>query len=317
MKRLAKWLLGSQPEQPPPAPAWPPAAVADILEQFPPGSRVLYYPETKRELRLESVLLGYLVNRKQFVYSPHDLAVRRNGGEVALSLVTPEGETPLSEVHSFQVLIPHQTREEIDFRPAEEGQEAAQFTQSSVNDFARYSLVTLVSHRPFGRVPHLETTVRGATVLSQGFYANQRVAILDPIPQSISYVDKRRHHRVRTRVPLQLRTSPQDPARDCTLDDFSERFLRIRLPEGCPTGELAPGRRLALRLDLEEQGRAFIFQANVFRLQKGTVVVELIAILREGRFVELRVVDELDLKATLLQHPETQRLLRGTTSTPG
>lgn len=310
MRKLARWLLGSENEQPPPPAGWAPSAIADIVEQFPPGAKILYHPELKRELRLESVLLGYSFGENRFAYSPRDLVVQRSDGRISLSLSAPEGEAPLTEVRTFQILVPFQTRAEIDFRGAEGDQEGAQFTQSAVNDFERRNSVTLIAFRPFGRVPHLETSVRGVSVLKHGFYANQKVVVLDPLPQSLTHVDKRRHQRVHTCIPLVFRTSPQSAPQPCTLEDFSERFLRIRPPEGAPSEDLTPGRRLALRLDLEAQGRTFVLQAAVFRHTKGAVVVELQGIFKEGRFVELHVVDQLDLKAALLQHPETQRLLR-------
>jgi hypothetical protein len=311
MKRLAK-LLGFSDEEPQPARVgWPPSTIAEFLRQFPVGSRVLYYPELKRELRLDSIILGCTFNNKHFVYSPHDVITQKSGEDTCLHLANGDEPTPLTEIRSFHLLIPYQSRVEIDYRP-DEGQEAqARFTQSTINDFERHNLITLISYSPYGRVPHLETTVRGTSTLTKGYYANQKVVVLDPVPHSLSFQDKRRHQRVHTDIPLTLRASAQGPVLACTLEDFSERFLRIRVTDGTETQEeLAAGRRVVLKLDLEAQGRSFVLQGCVFRNTRGAVVVELQGILKDGRFADLHLVDELDLKASLLRHPETQRLQR-------
>lgn len=311
MRRLAKLLRWSEEDSPPAPAGWPVSAVEELLRLFPIGSRVLYFPELKRELRLESIILGCSLNNKHFVYSPQELVAQKNGEETVLCVANGEQYTPLPEVQSFHFLVPHQSRVEIDYRPEQGEESETRFTQSTINDFERHNLITLVSYSPYGRVPHLETLVRGTSTLTKGYYANQKIAVLDPIPHSLTYLDKRRHQRVHTRIALTLRASAQSPAQACTLEDFSERFLRIRLPETpTPGDEFSAGRRLVLKLDLDAQGRSFVLQGTVFRQTQGAVVVELQGILKEGRFASLHLVDELDLKATLLQHPETQRLQR-------
>ncbi|MBI5016581.1 MAG: PilZ domain-containing protein [Deltaproteobacteria bacterium] len=310
MHRLAKLFRRSEEAPPPePPPAWSPSAVAELLRQFPVGSRVLYYPELKRELRLESIVLACSLNNRHVVYSPQELTLRKNGGEPELCLVQGAERAPLAEIRSFHLLIPHQNRLEIDYRPQDRDEAPSRFTQSTINDFERHSVITLVSYSPYGRVPHLQTLVKGTSVLTTGYYANQKVVVLDPLPHGLSYLDKRRHQRVRTSIPVTLRSGADGPTHTCTLDDFSERFLRLRTaPPSASDQPLTVGCRVAIRLDLSPHGRSFLLQGSIFRQAGGALVVELQGILRDGRFDALHLVDELDLKASLLQHPATRQL---------
>lgn len=316
MKKMLSKILGKAPPEPKPGAGWDLAALAGMIERFPVGARVLYSPEFKPELRLETVLLGCSVN-KTLVYSQSELDFRRGHVGPELWLGHGSSAAPVGEVRSFSYLIPHLVRTEIDYAAGFEPGAASTFTESSVNDFERNSLVTLIAYSPYGKVPHLDTLVRSTAILTAGFYANHKVVLLEPLPRSLRFHDKRAHQRVATRIPIALRASGDAEEHSALIQDFSERFLRIGWDgEGPPLDRLPPGERVAVALDLPDQRRRFLLQGTVFRRTRGSAVVELTGLHHNGRFAPLQLVDQLDLKATLLHHPETQRLL-GDHSTGG
>lgn len=310
MRMLTK--LFSKAEPPPAAkPRWDVASVAAVLKQFPIGSRVLYFPESKKELRLESIVLGCNVNRR-FVFSQGQIELRKDAGGDYLWISGEEGDHSFREIHSFYLLIPHQVRSEIDCGTQEPNDPSTRLYQKDVNDFAKDSLITLICYSPYGRVPHIETVVKSVSALQGGFYANHRAVLLDPFLSTLTEVDQRRHHRVSTRIPLALRSPGDEAPIACTMEDFSERFVRVRLAESGADAEkrLSSGARLLFTLNLADRGKPFVLQGVVRRKTRSTVVIELKALLKEGRFADFQLVDQLAFKAALLDHPATQAALR-------
>lgn len=289
---------------------WDLGSVSEILRHFPIGSRVLYCPEFKKELRLESIILGCSINQ-HLVYSQSDLSLPEVGSAEDLVVRGEVEDHHVREVKTFYLVVPHQSRSEIDYRPEAANGSGVQMVQNAVNDFGRGNYITLISFSPYGRVPHLETRVKSTTVLSKGYYAGHKVSLLDPYANTLSYFDKRRHQRVSTRIPASLQLSAEGAEHPCLLEDFSERFARVRLRDKDALFEgLESGRRLLLHLDLPPSDSGTTLQAAVYRKVRGSVVLELRALLKDGRFSTLQLVDQLDLKARLLHHPETQSLLQ-------
>jgi hypothetical protein len=310
MGLLRKLFLKSddQTGDPAAAPRWTVRSAAEILRHFPIGSKVLYAPEAKRELRLESILLGYDING-HLVYSRNELS-REIGASRAVLRVHRGGEDlALEEIKSFHMLIPHQPRSEIDFPPLGKDEPESKLVQKRVNDFERGAWVTLICYSPYGKVPNIGTLVTSTRTLAAGPYANHRVVILDPVPNTLSYADKRRHQRLRTNLPIHVQLSLEGGRVPCVLEDSSERFLRVRMPaEEVEARGVSAGEPIFLALELTPGADTVLLQGLVFRRRTESLVVELKAIWKAGRFSDFQLVDQLELKSALLHHASAERL---------
>jgi hypothetical protein len=183
-----------------------------------------------------------------------------------------------------------------------------------VNDFQRGNAITLFNKGANGKVPHVDTTVARVVLLQGGYYANRKVALLEPDPDTLVSLDQRFYHRVYTKIPATVAETQETEPHDCWIRDFSERFVRIQIRQSEEfLASLRDGDRVLLSIDLEHESRAFVVKGSVHRKGKDDLVLALSSILKEGRFQDLDLIDELDLKTTLLHHPETQR----TIETPG
>lgn len=309
MKMLSKFFAKPEPE-PAVKPRWSIPDLVRLFRHFPIGSRVSYFPESKKDLRLESVILGCTINR-HFVFSQGQIQFHEDAGGPKVVLTEDDTDFEVKEIQNVNLLIPFQARSEIDYQSGADDESGSQLYQKNANDFNRDNVITLISQMPQGGVPHMETTVRSLSVLTKGFYANHKVVMLDPFLNTLTEVDQRRLRRVVTRIPLALRVAREVPPVACILEDFSERFIRVRMAEAdAQSDQLAIGRRLALALESSEPDHPFTFQGTIHRKKKNTVIIELKAILREGRFVEFQLVDQLAFKAALLEHPATQEALK-------
>jgi hypothetical protein len=289
-----------------PADPWSPESVSDVLRQFPIGSRVLYAPETKRELRLESVLMGYSVDR-HLVYARDEVVKETIGGRSVLRLRTEGPDLLLEGVRDLHFLVPFQTRSEIDFRPPAR-EEPEKLVQKPVNDFERGNHLTLFCFSPYGRVPNIGTLVRSTAVLPRGPYANQKVAVLDPLPGTLSYADKRRLQRVRTQIPAMLQIAGDASEHAGLLEDFSERFIRVRAPAEELKRAAAEGKRLIVRFALgPESNERVTLHGAVSGRRRDALVVELKSVVKNGKASDFLLLEQIELKSALLQHPSTQK----------
>ncbi len=286
---------------------WSAQSASRVLRHFPLGSRILYSPEAKRELRLESFLMGYTINGHP-IYSRHDLERVASAEQCVLRIRTEGAEVCLAEIKSFYMLVPFQSRSEVDFKPGGRSDPDGKLVQKPVNDFERGNLITIVCYSPFGRVPSIGALVRSTATLTSGPYANHRVVILDPLLNTLTQADKRRHQRLATQLPAVLQTAPEAERQPCTLEDFSERFVRVRL-ESRGQGQAAwvEGKRVILSVHIDPGPGSVVLQAVIFRRRKDGLVLELKTVLRDGRFTEFHLVDQLELKSAFLHHPSTSR----------
>ncbi|MBI5446305.1 MAG: PilZ domain-containing protein [Deltaproteobacteria bacterium] len=303
MGLLSRFFAAPEVEEPD---RWSPEAVGEVLRHFPIGTRILYAPETKRELRLESVLMGYSIDR-HFLYARDEIVKETAGGRSLLRLRAEAPDLLLERVRNLYFVIPYQTRSEIDFRPLGRNEPEEKLVQKPVNDFERGNLLTLFCFSPYGRVPNIRALVRSTTTLAGGPYVNQRVVILDPLFTTLSFADKRRFYRMRTRIPAVLQIPGDGAAHEGTLEDFSERFVRVRCPSEEVVRAAAEGRRLVLTLDLAPGPGVVTLQGVVSRQRRDAFILELKSVLKDGRLSDFQLIDQIELKSALLQHPATEK----------
>ncbi len=275
--------------------------INELIQHYPIGEKVRYYPEFQKDGALDTLILGYGING-YFVYSP--LEIRATAG--VLRLFTGEEHILISELESFSLLIP--------FNPDDDNKRdyVRRAELGPRGPFRRHNTITLTANSDDGILCHLDTLVRKIMPVSGGIYAGHQVVLLDVIPSSLVLTDQRQHYRVNTRLPATL--SLRDGGTyACTLWDFAEQSVQLNLEESAEELDgLSEFRRLTLCFDLgsEHQPKCFELDGSMYRKSDGRLVMKLQGIYKNGKLETLGLVDILDIKASLQRHPATQAVVR-------
>ncbi len=280
------------------------AKLTELFRYFPLGEKMRYYPEFQKEGALETLVLGYSVNG-QFVFSPVDIGCQQDGERDVLRLVVDGQESLVSEVERFSLLIPFNQEDENkrDYgRRAELGPRGP---------FRRHNTITLLACSSGGTLSQLDTEVDKVLPLTDGIYAGHEVVVLDVLPGSLKMTDQRQHYRLQTELPasLSIREGETHP---CTLLDLSEGSVRVQFVKvTADIMALTEFRRLKLSFNVgaDGNGKAYALDGVMYRKTDDRLVMKLQGIYKDGKVEPLGLVDILDIKASLFQHPATQQAL--------
>ncbi|HEC17914.1 MAG TPA: hypothetical protein ENI97_01060 [Gammaproteobacteria bacterium] len=304
---LKKVFTGDKAKTSSSAPARQPLSIAkltELIRYFPLGERVQYYPEFQKEGALPTIVLGYSVN-EQFVFSPVDIRCQQDGEREVLRLTVDGEERLVDEVRGFSLIIPFNQDDENkrDYgRRAELGPRGP---------FRRRNTITLMACSSGGILSHLDTEVRKVLPLTEGIYAGHEVVVLDVLPDSLKLTDQRQHYRLQTRLPATLSIRDGE-THHCTLLDFSEGSVRLQFAElTADIQALTEFRRLRLdfNVDIDGNRKSYALEGVMYRKTDDRLVMKLQGIYHGDKVVPLGLVDILDIKASLLQHPATQQAL--------
>jgi len=282
------------------------ARITEIIRYFPLGSKIRYYPEYQKEGALDTLVLGYGIN-DHLVYSAIDIRCQQQGGRDVLRLMVDGQEHLVGELKNFCLLIPFNRDDENkrDYvRRAELGPRGP---------FRRHNVITLMACSSGGILSHLDTVVRRIQPLKEGIYAGHEVVMLDVIPSTLTLTDQRQHYRLHTELPVTLVVKDGD-THECTLMDFSEESVQLRFPASNEDlASLTEYRHLTLNIDVStgSQAKRYALDGVMYRKTDASLVMKLLGIYRGdgGKAEPLGLVDILDIKAGLLQHPATQQAL--------
>jgi len=304
---LKKVFSGEKDKTPSSDAAKEPLSIAKLMElfrYFPLGEKISYYPEYQKEGALETIVLGYSVN-DQFIFSSVDISCEHDGERDVLRLVVDGEEHLVREVESFSLLIP---LNQADENKRDYGRRAELGPRGP---FRRHNIITLLACSTGGTLSNLDTEVRKVQPLASGIYAGHDVVVLDVMPSSLKLTDQRQHYRLQTVLPAKL-TIRDGETHDCILLDFSEGSVRLQFPEvTADIMALTEFRRLKLDFNVAGNGigKAYALDGVMYRKTDDRLVMKLQGIYKNDKPVPLGLVDILDIKASLLQHPSTQRVM--------
>ncbi|MEW6429302.1 MAG: PilZ domain-containing protein [Thermodesulfobacteriota bacterium] len=288
-------------------------AMAQVMEHFPIGTRLQYYPEYQKETKIDTIIVAYVVN-DFVVYSNRDIQFAETGPEARTMRITQKGnDLPLDRVFSFDVLIPHIERKEIDYARSRENNAAEVVvpTEKNANDFKRGNSITLFCRNARAKgILQVDTEVKKSVVFNSGLYAKRKLVLLTPALESFECVDLRRFNRINTEIPAEIYLESKRTKGECLLQDFSERFVRVEIAKAHRTlhHSLEEGSSVALRISASLNGdQEMVLRGTVYRKRKENVVISLQNLLKQGRFQAIDELDELFIKAAMLEHPNTER----------
>lgn len=273
------------------------ARLVELMRCFPISGKVRYFPEHRKDIVLESLVIAYGID-SHLVYTQNDIHIDNDNGAPVFTLDEDWQDHRIRDVRRFCLLLPYigGMAGDLDY-DRRVALETGGFLQ-------RGEVLTLMSLSNNRGIPHVNAVVRKRTLLKEGYYANHAVIVLELQPDSLNHIDQRQQVRVRCAVPVILQPSEEGPGFAATLIDFSESSLRLRLDQSADL--LAERKQLIVTIALPQQDRKFVLCGRVLRREADDIVLSLSSRLREDRFRDIELLDALDLKSTLLQHPSTR-----------
>lgn len=278
-----------------------PDTLASVIRDFPIGQRLTLYPEYREELLLDSIIVGYQINR-HFVHTPQEVQLDQQDGKTQIYLGQGAIRRRINEVQQFALLLPrdNDSMSKLDINRKAELQRIGIFRPGN-------AVTLLSSHKGHG-TPSIETEVRRVLTLRSGLYSNLDVAVLDVAADTLAHADFRRHYRLYTNIPVTLRTPTGEQKYQANLRDFSENCARIGYDADSPLGRIPQlGRRMILDLPLPECRQYYLLEGQVIKLKENNLVLKLENIMSSGSMVPLSIIDMLGIKSTLANHPTTQQ----------
>lgn len=277
--------------------------LSELIRYYPFGGKISYYPEFQQDCELETIVLGYGVN-DQFVYSPANISYQQTVGIDAFRLSVDGQEELLNEVEKFCFLIPFNEDDDNKrgyARRAELGPRGP---------FSRNNTITLVTSSG-NRTVTIDTIVRKIQPIEDDVYAGYKAVLLDILPATLKFIDQRQHFRLPTNLPVKLAVK-DGGVYPCTLLDYSESSVRLGMESIDPDlQKLSEFRRLTLTIGIKDEGKRkqFILSGAMYRKSETSMVMNLQGIYKDGELQPLSMVDNLDLKSSILRQSETQKAM--------
>jgi hypothetical protein len=288
--------------------------VQQVVQHFPIGFRMQYFPEYLKEKKIDTIIAAYVIN-DYVIYSNKDIRIiGQEDGERGLEMYQDGAPILLDRIHGFQILIPQIERKEIDYRVnLQQKQEGAMASmEKKANDFLRGNSITLFYRNPTLKgMLQLDTEVSKKVVFQNGPYAKRKLVMLQPLLESFECVDLRRFSRIDTRIPVQIFkeiTTKQEEV-EGFIQDFSERFLRVEIAEEKEHlfGTLGGGDKIVLKVNLGDQEPGLVLKGSIFRKRKNNIIISLRNVMKDGEFQPIDGLDEIYIKSVMLDHPNTGR----------
>jgi hypothetical protein len=286
-------------------------SVLKVMEHFPIGNRLQYYPEYHKEIKIDTIIVAYVVN-DFVIYSNKDIkAIEIGTAGESVEILQDGSPVPIERIFSFVMLIPNIARKEIDFKRAHElnadGEEMP--TEKMANDFRRGNSITLFTRNAKAKgILHIDTEVIKSIVFNSGMYAKRKLVMLNPLLDTFECLDLRRFNRINTEIPAVIYHEKNKMKGVCYLQDFSERFVRVEVPkESRMLHFLEEKHHVVLRIDAAGEEQQMVLRGTIFKKRKNNVVISLQNLKKNGRFLFIDELDELFIKATMLGHPKTER----------
>lgn len=306
---ILAWLKNSESEKEGGSVEIPPAIpnkiIGEFLTHFPIGSKVKYFPEFQKAIKLDTLILGYMINN-HMIFTARSIAFEANDGAFNVRINREGVWEEILNIGEFRFIIPHKFRNEVDYPVAGAEHNGKKFVEKTVNDFHRGNAITLFRKGAGGKVPHITTTVLRTTELKEGYYSNTTVVMLNPDLESFEFLDQRKYIRLYSKIPAVLSIVEQDE-QSCIIQDFSEKSFRISMLKGNKIpGNVIEGMKVTLTIKLENESDQIVLRCSVAKKNENYLVLFPTAIEKDKRFRDFDQMDELFVKTTLIHHPQSQ-----------
>lgn len=277
----------------PPRSAFDPDELKTFASFFPIGKKLRYYPEFKKDIIFDTVLVAYCVDG-EFIYSCDHVVFDSEGNLEAFLLGDGSTRRSVTVVKRLQVLVPDTSDQELSLdynRRAAIGRN---------RQFNKGNYISLQSNGGALGQATMDTEVAKRIVLPDGPYANVDMVLLTPELDSIDVIDQRGKHRTKTCVPVTMAVADNRLHGPCTIIDVSDGGVRIRVRDGATMPEMDKGTEAILEVSFGEREPPYQIKGVVIRRSPEACVVSLDALMKDGRFASFSQLDRVELKSRLL-----------------
>ncbi|MDR3220943.1 MAG: PilZ domain-containing protein [Candidatus Accumulibacter sp.] len=269
--------------------------IRTLIEFFPIGKKLRYFPEFNKDIVLDTLVVAYCVNG-HFIYSMESIETDRDGLPTVFRGSENKVRVPAASLSAFQLLVPDTSNLEMKL----DYMRRAQISRNG--QFSTGNSISLISNAGMKGVSTLDTEVARQLILRDGPYAHMNMVLLTPDFATLSVADQRRKARTKTNVPGSVFLPVENYTLPCTIVDISDARMRIRIDEHTPASAIHKDDAMIVDIHLGEAERDYSINGTVVRRAAGTCVVEINSQIHEGRLVSLSSLDLLELKARLLNY---------------
>lgn len=265
-----------------------------LIEHFPIGRKIRYFPEFQRDIVFQTLIIAYGVN-DHLVYAREDIRRDADGQPAAFLVGEKKSLLKREQVKKLQIMVPDTTDMErsLDYiRRASLGRNG---------QFVRGNTITLIADTCNRGIPSIDTQVDSRIRLKDGPYLDNQMILLRPDFDTLRIADQRQKARVQSDVPVHLYLKEEAPPVSCILGDFSDVSLRLTARPGQPgLPALKPNDKVTVVLGLGDATRSYRVRGVVFRAAADACVVKMRQLYRDGEFSPVRTMDVLEIKTALL-----------------
>ena len=270
--------------------------IKTLIEFFPIGKKLRYYPEFKQEIVFDTLVVAYCVNG-DFIYSGDAIDHDSEGFPSAFRFGESNKRTPVSALKVFQMLVPDTSDLEMKL----DYQRRALIGRGK--QFNKGNYISLISNAGGRGVSTVDTEVAKKVVLPDGPYAHSTMILLTPELRTLVVTDQRRKSRTKISAPVTISSPLGGFHGPCTIIDISDGGVRIRVRDrGATLPSMRRGDEVIIEVDLGEAEKHYSIKGSIIRSASETCVVQLDRQFKDGRFSTFSPLDLLELKAGLISH---------------
>lgn len=270
--------------------------IKTLIEFFQIGKKLRYYPEFKKDIVFDTLVVAYCVNGR-FVYSMEAIDRDPEGFPTVFHSGESGQHTHVSRLSEFQLLVPDTSDLEMKldyYRRALIGRG---------RQFNKGNYITLISNAGAKGVSTMDTEVAKQIVLPEGPYAHMKMILLTPELNTLLVTDQRKKVRTKTYAPVSMFLPEGKFSGPCTIVDISEGEVRVRVRDRGTTMPLMHrGDEVTIEIDLGVAESHYAIKGVVIRRSAETCVFHLAGQYVEGKLVGFSALDLLELKAGLLNY---------------
>lgn len=270
-----------------------------LVDYFPIGMKLRYYPEYQREIVFDTIIIAYRVN-DQFIYSRDAVLLDAEGFPKGFR-ISGNKMLPVTALQKLQLLLPDTTEAEktLSYVTRAELGRGGQFRIGNA--------VTLFVETDNRGIPTMDTMVDRRQIMNTGPFADSPTILVTPEFDSLMLADKRRKQRVEAAIGADLYLSVGGAPYSCVLGDFSEHSLRLRAGDyGPPMPAMDVGAVVVVEFMLGEGGTICRLRGTVFRRTDQFCVLDIEQVYKFGDFEKIHAMDVMEITTTLLNmRPDT------------
>lgn len=268
----------------------------DLLEFFPIGKRLRYCPEFKSEIIFDTFVVAYRVNG-DFLYAADAIERSSDGYPISFQTDKKESRTHVADLDTLEIVVPNTSEHEskLDYeRRALIGRG---------RQFMRGNSISLTSNVAGRGVSSIDTEVLKQIVLKDGPYAQTPLVLLSPEIRSMVVTDQRKNGRAKICVPTTMSVQGEPMLEPCTLIDISDGAVRVRVRKRSQIDpQINVNDEVVLAINFAEAEQNYTIKGRVVRCSPEICVIRLESFLKKGIFSPFGALDNLELKAALLNH---------------